>query len=157
MPGRLGIPTDRGTSETAVRLSCEVAAVLHAFKEERLATSVDFQESIAQIDELASECRLADWDGYGARAVNIQSIELAKRMVLALPKDFEAPLVAAHPDGEVALTWRGQRGTDFSVSIGPSGQLSYAAVFGPSVVSYGSDNFTDDLPATILDHLRRLP
>jgi hypothetical protein len=140
-----------------VKLSRDVASLLEDIREERLATSADYQESLAELEALALECAQPDWDGHGARPVSRAAIELATRVILALPADFHAPLVAAHPDGEVALTWRGERDTDFSVSIGSGGQLSYAGVFGPSVVSYGSENFSDDLPATILDQLRRLP
>jgi hypothetical protein len=120
-------------------------------------STLDAQETMAQLDELSAECGHPDWDGYGARPVDPLSLELAKCIALAVPTDFGAPLVAAHPDGEVALTWRGKRGTDFSVSIGPSGQMSYAAVCGPSVVFYGSDKLAHDFPAAVLDHLRRLP
>lgn len=111
--------------------------------------------SLAELAELAVECARSDWDGYGAAPVSPASIERAKRLILALPADFNSPAVGAHPDGQVALTWHG-RSTDFSVSVGPAGHISYAGIFGPSVVSYGGADFTDDLPAAILDHLRRL-
>lgn len=156
-PGLLGIPTDRATSEPGVRLSRDVEGALAAAKVEPLANSRGYQVSLAELENLAAECSRPGWDGYDAEPLHPGALELARRLILALPKGYDSPSVAAHPDGEVALTWQGARGTDFSVSVGASGQLSYAGVFGPSVVSYGSDNFTDDLPATVLDHLRRLP
>lgn len=154
--GLLGIPTDRATSDTAVKLSRDVADALESFKQEPIVTGEQYHESLADLERLAVECAREGWDGYGARPVDAQSVELARRMILALPSAFESPHVSAHPDGEVALTWQGARAKDFSVSISPSGQLSYAGTYGPSVVSYGSENFTDDLPPSILDHLRRL-
>jgi hypothetical protein len=155
-PGLLGIPTDRATTEPAVKLSRDIAAALAAFREEPLASAPAYQNALAQLAAIAAESNRLDWDGHGALPVSPDALLMARRVILALPPDLDAPLIAAHPDGEVAMTWAGRRGTDFSLSIGPSGQMSYAAVFGPSVVSYGSDSFGDDLPASILDHLRRL-
>jgi hypothetical protein len=78
-PGLLGIPTDRATSESGVRRSRDIEGSLGSDQ--------------------------AGWDGYGAEVLHPGALELARRLVLALPKGYEVPLVAAHPDGEVALTW----------------------------------------------------
>jgi hypothetical protein len=155
-PGLLGIPTERATSKTAIRVSNDIAAALESFKAEPLATGAGYQSTLAELDSLTRECSSAGWDGYDARPVDVRSVALARRLILALPAAFHSPLVAAYPDGEVALTWKGADGTDLSISVGPAGLLSYAGVFGASVVAHGSENFADDLPETILDQFRRL-
>lgn len=113
-------------------------------------------ERLADLDQLAVECAAPDWDCYGADPVNAQSLEVARRMIRVLPPGLDAPLVAADPDGEVSLSWQSKDGRDLSVSVGPTGRLSYAGLDGPSNIIYGTAHFGDQLPETILELLRRL-
>jgi hypothetical protein len=101
--------------------------------------------------ETASE----NWDGYGARALDGAAYKHAKAFLSALPITTPDPDVAADPDGEVSFTWYRDPRRVFSVSIGGSGRVSYAGLFGSSTV-HGTEFFDDALPEPVEANLARL-
>ncbi len=103
-----------------------------------------------------SEGRTPGWDGYGARAASYESYLGAKRFIEALPGEFHPPEIALDPDGEICLEWRAGTGGTFSISIGASGELTYAGKFSSTARTHGIEPFTDQIPGVILGNLRRL-
>ena len=102
------------------------------------------------LDKLKNECCTENWDGYGAAPILPETIEQAKRLIEALPANVSAPTVGAEPDGHVTLEWHRSQQLTFSVSVTPDGELHYAALFGKRKM-YGTEPFTDDIPAILLD------
>jgi hypothetical protein len=102
------------------------------------------------------EGRAPGWDGYGARAASYESYLQAKRFIEALPGEFQHPEIALDPDGEISLEWRAGGGGTFSISIGASGELTYAGKFNSSAKTHGIEPFTDEIPGVILGNVRRL-
>lgn len=96
-----------------------------------------------------------DWDGYGAKAVSLQALEGARRILAALPATVPLPELNADPDGEVSLEWYLQPRQVFSISVSEWGDLSYAGLFGPNRI-HGVEILIDRIPAAISDQLRRL-
>ncbi|MBA2591853.1 MAG: hypothetical protein M3495_20620 [Pseudomonadota bacterium] len=110
-------------------------------------------------DELAEALRqggAANWDQYGAIGVTDATAEVAYRFLSALPSTLPSPNVGLDPDGEVSFEWLAEKGRVFSVSIGESGRLSYAGMFGPEKTAHGSEPFDDAIPDAVIECVRRL-
>lgn len=104
---------------------------------------------------VARECRMPNWDGYGASPIASQTFTHACRFLGALPLGIPAPSVGAEPDGHVTFEWHhGPRWT-LSVSISPEGDLHYAALLGSSKV-YGTEPFFGETPSRILGLIRQV-
>ncbi len=82
--------------------------------------------------------------------------ELAARLLFALPTDLPIPGLSLDPDGEIAFDWFGERGRNFSVSLGLSGRLSFAGKLGPEKCIYGMDQFDEVVSREIVDAVRAL-
>ena len=152
----LGFPTPWGITDEAREASKEIRDAVEDLTSEKLFSSDPFQRLLWEMASLEVECASDDWDGYGAAALNSDAIEQAIQLVQGLPAAFRSPILSVHPDGEASLTWRNSRGGDFSISVGPTGRLSYAGIFGPDSLVSGRETFADGLPAAILDNLRRI-
>lgn len=110
---------------------------------------------IQQLDNLCSEATEENWDGEGALPVQHGAREKAIAFVRALPMGTPLPECSIDPDGEISLGWHGPNDYVFSVSVGRTGRLSYAGLFGNSD-GYGTEWFTGTAPAEITVHLARL-
>lgn len=113
--------------------------------------------AVAAIAAAFVECSAPDWDGHGAAPANLASarhaVLLLREVLLVVP---EAPEVSIDPDGETALEWyRGPRRV-FSVSIGPSGGLTYAGIFGESKVHGVDPHVGEGLPREIRAGIQRV-
>lgn len=138
-------------------------AVSSAAKElqEWVNNAIDTEYSVAwgkrqwDLEAACSEASESNWDGYGAHRVDYLTYVTAKKFLEALPTTPIDPEIAVDPDGEVSITWRKAVGRVFSVSVGASGRLSYAGIWG-SVNNHGTEYFFDQLPSSIKAGLARL-
>jgi hypothetical protein len=85
----------------------------------------------------------------------LQSAEYAAKFIQALPTTVPVPDVSADPDGEVDLLWQMEPMRTISVSVGPNGRLTYAALIGTAQI-YGTEWLSDEIPQPILDSLTRV-
>ena len=147
------VPTSNGVSHEALVLWNEVSrARTHFFDSLSLRGVAD--AALGQMDEVRREAASANWDGYGGQPLDPRAYGHAVRFLTALPPTTPVPTVGADPDGEVEIGWSfGQRSV-FSVSIGPSGRLTYAGLFGMSK-SYGTEWLGAEIPRAILENLAR--
>ncbi len=104
---------------------------------------------------MADECRMPNWDGYGAEAVSQQSFSVAYRFLDALPFGFPLPSIGAEPDGCLTLEWHRTPHHTVSVSASPQAELHYSALIGPNRV-YGTEVFFGEPPNAILELIRRI-
>jgi hypothetical protein len=95
-----------------------------------MAASVDIATVLDELRALGEECRDADWDGFGALAVNETTLRNACRFVESLPAELPMPDVGAEPDGAVTLEWHRNPRLTLSVSVHEDGSLHYAALIG---------------------------
>lgn len=116
-----------------------------------LALTPVFEELIA----VWEECKEADWDGHGAMPVTKDAWQRAYCFLRAIPLGIQAPTVGAEPDGQVTLEWHRSPRRTLSVSVNAEGDLHYAALLGPNR-AYGTEAFFGDIPANILDLIRRV-
>ena len=108
-----------------------------------------------ELADAAHEAASPNWDGYGARKIDPLAYREAERFLGTLPTMTPVPDVSVDPDGEVSISWNLDPDWVFSVSIGPTGRLSYAGLFGTSK-AYGTEWFTNDIPEAVLDGITRL-
>ena len=84
---------------------------------------------LIKLNILHLECKVENWDGYGARPIADKTIENALELAISLcGKGLPIPEFTPEPDGEIALEWYGDDNSVVSVSVAPSGQIAYAAV-----------------------------
>ena len=57
------------------------------------------------LNALREECREANWDGYGAEAVNPLALKRAEDVIASLPDDLPLPECSFEPGGCVSLDW----------------------------------------------------
>lgn len=98
-------------------------------------------ELLKEIDEIAAECSVADWNGYGAPALEEKSIAHAKWFVKLLAQEgYLLPDEAlAEPSGYLVLNWeKGEYDIALSINsddvfewggLGPDGDLCDTAKF----------------------------
>lgn len=101
------------------------------------------------------ECREANWDGYQAEPVSVETYQLAVQFLKALPLGASEPAIGAEPEGNLTMEWyRSPNGT-LSVSISPESELHYAALIG-SRKAYGTETFFGDVPGPVMNLINRI-
>ena len=111
--------------------------------------------SINELYQVFEECRLANWDGYGATPVSVLAFQLAYEFLEALPLGTPAPSIGAEPDGHITLEWHHSPRRTVSISVSPEGDLHYAALMGASK-AYGTEPFFGEAPKEIMDLIHRI-
>jgi hypothetical protein len=102
------------------------------------------------------DASLDGWDGYGATAVSPATYGNALAFLEALPTTTPVPDVVPELDGEIAFEWDYGPRRILSVSVGPNGVLSYAALYGHTSRMHGTEKLIDRLPTVIAMCLNRL-
>jgi hypothetical protein len=114
------------------------------------------RELYEQLVALRVECLRDDWDGYGAKALNLASFDRALRFLYCLPTTTRTPEVAVEPDGEIAFEWANNNNSRLlSVSVAANGELNYAGLYGVNKV-HGTEHFDENLPSPIMDLIHRV-
>ena len=96
------------------------------------------------------------WDGYGAEPVTLDAYRVAYRLVEHLPADIPMPSVGAEPDGHLTLEWYQSPSRVLSVSVGPAGELNYAALLGETSRRTGSEVFQNRVPGDLLQLIHQV-
>lgn len=84
------------------------------------------------------------------------TLEHAIRFIDALPMGYAEPDPGADPDGEISLSWIGNKGHRLSLSIGPTGRISFAYRIGPRRRN-GTEWFSDAIPEELLEYIGTFP
>lgn len=110
------------------------------------------QQALARLEQDAGR---ANWDGYGSKSVDRDSLAFAERVAQMLPVSLPGPEVTVDPDGEVSFDWECGRRQRLSLSVGPNGTVRYAGLVGGSE-AYGTEPWCDGISETIVRLLERL-
>ena len=146
--------TDRGVSDDAKVLRTRLNEVRDDMsKTETLGRN--YRETYRGLIHNINECSSQNWDGYGAKAVSLNSIYFAVQFLKSLPTTYPSPDVSVDPDGEIAFEWYKKPRYVLSVSIGKHGEFSYAGLFGRKK-TYGTEYFGDGVPMVITTNIERL-
>ena len=110
----------------------------------------------ALVEEIARECQLPNWDGYGAHPISERAKKQAQIFIDMLPYNFPRPDPMPDPDGEIALCWDFGPGHVFTLSVNSTGMLSYAGLLGEGVKRHGMEQIKDKIPKSILESIKEL-
>ena len=102
---------------------------------------------------LSQQCGQENWDGYQAARIAPETIRQTAAVLDCLPPDSPLPTLGAEPDGHVTLEWYRSPQHSVSVSVGPDGNLHYAAILGLRK-AYGTEPFSGRFPALLHDLIR---
>jgi hypothetical protein len=91
-----------------------------------------------------------------SRPLNPLAEAFAVRFLDALPISLPTPEVALDPDGEVSFDWWFAPHAQLSISVGPTGDLTYAGLIGPGVKRHGVEPFKEAIPQILLVSLDEL-
>lgn len=130
----------------------------NSFKDLRKAYSLDdgrMRVQEALVDQF-DNCSQHGWDGYGAEPVRQETYNNAYRFIEALPHGFPMPGIGAEADGHLTLEWYRNPSRVVSVSVSPDGDLHYAALLGRTSRFNGTEPFLGDVPANLLQVIRRV-
>jgi hypothetical protein len=105
--------------------------------------------------EVFGECKVEDWDGYGASPVTPDALDEIWRLIQLLPSFLPIPEILAEPSGEIGLEWCKDQRSIFVVSVSGKHRINYAGLFGENK-THGSEYFGESLPSIIIENLRRL-
>ncbi len=108
-----------------------------------------------ELGEVWDECRLADWDGYGARAVTHDTLRNAIAFLEAWPVTYPRPTMGADPHGNLTFEWYRTARRLLTVAITPDSVLHYAALLGSAKAS-GTETFYGEIPESIIALVRRV-
>lgn len=112
--------------------------------------------ALSELAQLAVECDVEDWDGYGAEALDIRALRLAQEIIRSLPDEVKMPSFSVEPDGCVSLDWMPSRGRTFTLSAGKSDRLPYAWIDGTDR-GHAVAKFTGgQLPPRIVQEIKRI-
>lgn len=112
------------------------------------------EEAFQSLNELYRECSEANWDGYGAKPVSVDSIHEAFKFCQMIPS-FPMPQMLAEPSGEIGLEWYKDKKMIFVISFNGKEMITYAGIFGSNKI-HGTEYFSDSIPSVIIENLRRL-
>lgn len=87
-------------------------------------------ELISEIDEIANECAVSDWDGYDAEPIHSDTIIKARGFIYSIPQNLPLPEVAPESDGEISFDWIWAKNRALSLSINKNGAIAYAWIDG---------------------------
>lgn len=108
------------------------------------------------LKEVYDTHRQADWDGYGALPINHRAYLEARQFLHKLPEDITLPTITADPRGAISLEWYKDSDWVFTLTMQGSGVVVYAGLMGKENRAYGTQKFSESIPKTILQSIRRI-
>lgn len=112
-----------------------------------------------ELNHIYNECFQGNWDGYGAKAITLDTYQEANYILdifISAFLNFPYPEITPVPNGDIAFEWYDFNGNTFIFSIDNNQTMTYAGEFGPEYKPHGILNYYDSLPQTIIDNLLKL-
>jgi hypothetical protein len=150
----LAFPRNLGVSPGAEAVKRQ-ARELQDISDQSVTIGWHHKEIVKRLHMAATEARVDNWDGYGAKAVDANSYFRAMWFARLLTINAPIPDIYVDPDGEIAFEWYLNPRSVFSVTARKNDELAYAGLFGVNKI-YGVEHIDDELPETILDNIFRV-
>lgn len=96
-----------------------------------------------------------NWDGYGAQAVKLETLEAALEIAKYAPDFQDIPDVVVDADGDIAFEWDSGENS-LTVAVNSEQDIAYAGLFGDDAHVHGMEKLTDVFPATVLGLVSRV-
>lgn len=94
------------------------------------------------------------WADVDSDPISLESLLATISFIDLLPEGIVSPEIVPEPDGELALEWSPDRENMLSISISGS-EIHYAGLFPGGTKQYGKERFFRDIPATVLELIKR--
>lgn len=111
---------------------------------------------ISDLRELAAECAVEDWDGYGALAVSRAVLLRAEAFIRSLPGSIPVPELSAEADGQISFDWLPSPTRTFTISVNAGNRLAYAWIDGANRGNAAEVFDNGILPARLLRELQQI-
>ncbi|MDC0935224.1 hypothetical protein OAS39_02980 [Pirellulales bacterium] len=102
-----------------------------------------------ELAQVFQECSEPDWGGDGSLPITHDAYGYAEGFLRALPFGFPLPSVGPDPRGLIAFDWDPSDDYSLTVTIGPDGDMTFAAHLGTQSRRRGSEFFDGDVPIDI--------
>ena len=109
----------------------------------------DSKALLKTLADLAYRCERPGWDEEDAEAITLDTYNVARRFLMALPRDSQLPTINPEPDGQLDFEWYQSPRRLLTVSVCATGTLYWAALIGTEDPR-GSCQFVDQFPKTLL-------
>lgn len=142
------------TAAPALGFSAESRYVSGRLEElrERLCESraIGVQATLDDLDALAEECGVRDWNGQDAEPVSDASLAHCRRLIRVLGARASQASLGANSRGWVTMQWGPSAHWTLSLAMTDDGWIHWAAMFG-SVREYGTAPFLGSVPKSLAD------
>lgn len=94
------------------------------------------------------DCHEPNWDGFGAEAVNVETLKKALLLARFAPDFNGIPEVLSDPDGDIAFEWNNGENS-LTIAVNAKGEIAFAGFFEDDAQIRGVEKFDDEIPETI--------
>lgn len=109
-----------------------------------------------ELESIYSECSEPNWDGYGARAISRETIEIAEEFIESFMfLDLPTPDIIPEPSGDIGFEWMKPAKHSLILSIDRRGEITYVGFFGANRAK-GVERFTEGVPDVVIQLIKRL-
>ena len=107
------------------------------------------------LDETSNECSKANWDGYNALPISIETCNEATKFLDDLPFFLPLPCIVPQPDGGIAFEWLGEEDKTFIASFNGE-EIIYLSWYMGNPNSTGNcrEILSNAIPSYIVRHIR---
>ena len=113
-----------------------------------------FGEPLLALFQLYQRCRAEDWNGEGGKAISLETLMEAQKLLSLLPLSLPTPEFLPEATGAIAFEWYRGRNRVYVLSVSGAKTIEFAGLFGHGSELHGKANFEDSLPPIIQEHLR---
>lgn len=152
--GAFAFPSNLGVSDDAGAVEREATEIMDALMQGQSVASV-YRQTTRAFHNAIDECFFDDWDGYGAKAIDVLSWKKALSFSQLLPTNVPVPDIYVDSDGEATFEWYVAPHQVFSVTVRGNGELVYAGLLGANK-THGTEHLDDELPEVILENIYRV-
>jgi len=150
----LAFPRNLGVSPSAKAVGRQ-AKELQDISNQSVTIGWHHKEMLKRLGVAIAKSSKSDWDSYGAKAVDLDSVHSAIWFARLLPMHIPIPDIYVDPDGEIVFEWYLDPRRVFSITVTRNGELAYAGLFGVNKV-YGVEYLDDELPEIVIDNIFRV-
>ena len=152
----IGLRNTFGVGREAERLK----SLLGELFDDLFRANVTFGENYASVNDDLNEildfASEDNWDGYGAKEVDVLSFLFAQTFLENLPTSYPKPEVSIDPDGEISFEWLNKYDKIFSISFNQKYEISFAGIYSTGE-DHGTEEFNGyEIPKKILENIKRL-
>lgn len=147
-------PRNTGSSQCSEHINLIYSKALDHYHEPVSRRIVD--SLYAEVVGILEECRVRNWDGYGADPISPAAIRDAILFISSMPAWLPHPEIVAEPSGEIGFQWDFGKNRKFAASIKGNNTIIYAGLLGSGSKISGVEIYNDSIPKVISESIKRI-